>query len=149
MINNLIISMNVGGSFLTPHGFSALKKENLLNKNTNIVHANNIPNEMLDLLVDSSCTFSITPEEELQMGFGNPLTKRLIERGGTFNFGSDIESAMAADMHNVIRFALQAVRHEFTLENYERNNLPPSSISITTRHSFEWATRSHFFSIYV
>ena len=137
---NLIISMHVGGNFLTPHGFSKLKEENLLNNNTNIVHANNIPNEMLDLLVDSSCTFSITPEEELQMGFGNPLTKRLIERGGTFNFGSDIESAMASDMQNVIRFALQAVRHEFTLENYERNHSPPSSMSVTTRQAFEWLT---------
>ena len=137
---DLIISMHVGGNFLTPDGFNVLKKENLLNKKTNIVHANNITNEMLDVLVDSSCTFSITPEEELQMGFGNPLTKRLIERGGVFNFGSDIESAMAGDMLNVIRFALQAVRHEFTLENYEINNLPPNTMKVTTRKAFEWAT---------
>ncbi len=137
---NLIISMHVGGNFLTPDGFNALKKENLLNKNTNIVHANNITDEMLNLLVDASCTFSITPEEELQMGFGNPLTKRLIESGGTFNFGSDIESAMAGDMLNVIRFALQSVRHEITLESYKEKNAPPSAMKILTRQAFEWAT---------
>lgn len=102
---DLIVSMHIGGKFMTPEGFDVLKEMKLLNKKTNIVHANNIPNEMLDKLVDANCTFSITPEEELQMGFGNPLTKRLIDRNGTFGFGSDIESAMAGDMLNVIRFA--------------------------------------------
>ena len=137
---DLTVSMHIGGKFMTPDGFDVLKEMSLLNKKTNIVHANNIPNEMLDKLVDSNCTFSITPEEELQMGFGNPLTKRLIDRNGIFGFGSDIESAMAGDMLNVIRFALQAVRHEYTLENYALHNAPPSDIKVTTRKAFEWAT---------
>ena len=137
---DLIISMHIGGKFLTPNGFDVLRDLNLLNKKTNIVHANNISNEMLDLLIDADVTFSITPEEELQMGFGNPLTKRLIERNGNFDFGSDIESAMSGDMLNVIRFALQAVRHEYTLENYQINNEPPSIMQVKTREAFQWAT---------
>ena len=137
---DLIISMHIGGKFLTPNGFDVLRDLKLLNKKTNIVHANNISNEMLDLLIDSDVTFSITPEEELQMGFGNPLTKRLIERNGNFAFGSDIESAMSGDMLNVIRFALQAVRHEYTLENYQINNEPPSIMQVKTREAFQWAT---------
>jgi len=47
---------------------------------------------------------------------------------------------MAGDMLNVIRFALQAVRHEYTLENYVLHNAPPSDIKVTTRKAFEWAT---------
>ena len=137
---DIIISMHIGGKFLTPDGFDVLKKLDLLNNKTNIVHANNISDEMLDNLIDSNVTFSITPEEELQMGFGNPLTKRLLDRGGSFAFGSDIESAMSADMINVIRFALQSVRHDYTLDNYKRFNKPPDKISVNTRQAFEWAT---------
>ncbi|MDG2187759.1 MAG: amidohydrolase family protein [Hyphomicrobiales bacterium] len=137
---DLIISMHIGGKFLTPDGFDVLKNMGLLNKKTNIVHANNISNEMLDSLVNSNVTFSITPEEELQMGFGNPLTKRLLDRNGVFGFGSDIESAMSGDMLNVIRFALQAVRHEYTLENYQINQSPPAEMKVKTRQAFEWAT---------
>jgi len=44
--------MHIGGKFMTPDGFDVLKEMSLLNKKTNIVHANNIPNEMLDKLVD-------------------------------------------------------------------------------------------------
>tara|TARA_Y100000590_G_scaffold470759_1_gene669575 strand:+ start:13737 stop:15083 length:1347 start_codon:yes stop_codon:yes gene_type:complete len=137
---DIIISMHIGGNFLTPDGFEVLKKLDLLNNKTNIVHANNISDEMLNSLIDSNVTFSITPEEELQMGFGNPLTKRLLDRGASFAFGSDIESAMSADMINVIRFALQAVRHDYTLNSYAEYNKPPDKMTVTTHQAFKWAT---------
>ena len=47
---------------------------------------------------------------------------------------------MSADMINVIRFALQSVRHDYTLDNYKRFNKPPDKISVNTRQAFEWAT---------
>ena len=47
---------------------------------------------------------------------------------------------MSGDMLNVIRFALQAVRHEYTLENYQINQSPPTEMKVKTRQAFEWAT---------
>jgi cytosine/adenosine deaminase-related metal-dependent hydrolase len=132
--------MHIGGKFLTPNGFDELNKLNLLNSKTNIVHANRITDDMLNMLINANVTFSLTPEVELQMGFGNPLTKRLIELKGRMAFGSDIESAMAADMFSVIRTSLQAVRHEITLESYNNDNKPPEIMSVTSRNALEWAT---------
>ena len=137
---DLFISMHIGGKFLTPNGFDNLNKLNLLNSKTNIVHANRITDDMLKMLIDANVTFSLTPEVELQMGFGNPLTKRLIELNGRMAFGSDIESAMGADMFSVIRTSLQAVRHEITLESYDLHNKPPDTMSITSMKALEWAT---------
>ncbi|MDB4831581.1 amidohydrolase family protein [Hyphomicrobiales bacterium] len=137
---DLFISMHIGGQFLTPNGFDDLNKLNLLSSKTNIVHANRITDDMLNMLIEANVTFSLTPEVELQMGFGNPLTKRLIEHNGRMAFGSDIESAMAADMFSVIRTSLQAVRHEITLESYEKTNKPPDKMSVSSRNALEWAT---------
>jgi cytosine/adenosine deaminase-related metal-dependent hydrolase len=137
---DMFISMHIGGKFLTPNGFDELNKLNLLNSKTNIVHANRITDDMLNMLINANVTFSLTPEVELQMGFGNPLTKRLIELKGRMAFGSDIESAMAADMFSVIRTSLQAVRHEITLESYNNDNKPPEIMSVTSRNALEWAT---------
>jgi cytosine/adenosine deaminase-related metal-dependent hydrolase len=85
-------------------------------------------------------TFSVTPEVELQMGFGEPLTNRVLAQGGVLSLGSDIESAMAGDMFSVTRFALQAARHDLTRAARAATGKPPEAIGPTTREALGWAT---------
>lgn len=133
-------SMHVSGPLKTPDGFERLAAEGLLGPNINVVHGNTLSDPQLRLLVDHGVTFSVTPEVELQMGFGDPLTNRLRAMGGQISLGSDIESGMAGDMFSVTRFALQAARHDRTLTSLAESGTPPAEIGITTREALEWAT---------
>ena len=136
----MLASMHVSGPLLWPEGFEVLDRMGLLGARVNIVHGNSLGDEDLRRLVGAGVTFSLTPEVELQMGFGEPLTNRLRALGGAISVGSDIESGMAGEMFSVTRFTLQAARHERTLQTRRETGKPPAEIDITTRDALEWAT---------
>ncbi|MFD1051805.1 ferritin-like fold-containing protein, partial [Kibdelosporangium lantanae] len=48
----------------------------LLRETTTYVHGNGISDEELRMLADAGSSLSISPDVELKMGFGNPLTGR-------------------------------------------------------------------------
>jgi cytosine/adenosine deaminase-related metal-dependent hydrolase len=137
---DLVASMHVSGPMLWPDGFEALEAMGLLGPSVNIVHGNVLDDERLDLLVGAGVTFSATPEVELQMGFGEPLTNRVLARGGVLSIGSDIESAMAGEMISVARFALQAARHDLTRATRAKTGKPPEQVGPSTRDAIGWAT---------
>lgn len=135
----MIASMHVSGALLTVDGFEKLSEARLLGPHVNIVHGNVLEGERLARLVGEGVTFTPTPEVELQMGFGEPLTSRLRALGGGISLGSDIESAMAGDMFSVTRFALQAARHADNLA-VRATGAVPKTMTVTTREALEWAT---------
>jgi cytosine/adenosine deaminase-related metal-dependent hydrolase len=138
---DLLASMHVsGGAFLWPEGFETLDRMGLLGPKVNVVHGNALDDATLDRLAGAGVSFSATPEVELQMGFGEPLTNRVLSRGGTLSLGSDIESGMAGEMFSVTRFALQAARHELTRAARSATGKPPEAIGPTTRDALGWAT---------
>lgn len=136
----LIASMHVSGKFLTPDGFEQLAENGLLGPHINIVHGNILDDERLRQLVDAGVSFTLTPEIELQMGFGDPLTSRLRKLGGRISLGSDVESSVTGDMFCVTRMALQAVRHADNLESLRSTGTCPDSISVTSREALSWST---------
>ncbi len=136
----LVASLHVSGPMLTPDGFERLAGDGLLGSHVNVVHGNVLSGDLLRLLVDHGVSFTPTPEVELQMGFGEPLTNRLRALGGQISLGSDIESAMAGDMFAVTRFALQAARHADNLAARAGEGKPPASITVPAREALEWAT---------
>src|SRR6185312_9426855 len=78
----LLASMHVTGKMLVPDGFERLAAEDsLLGGRTNLVHANGLGDPILSMLCDRGVSFTVTPEVEMQMGFGRPLTNRLLARG--------------------------------------------------------------------
>jgi cytosine/adenosine deaminase-related metal-dependent hydrolase len=137
---DLVASMHVSGPMLWPKGFEVLNGMGLLGPKVNVVHGNSLDDAALDRLVDAGVTFSVTPEIELQMGFGEPLTNRVLKRGGVLSVGSDVESGMAGEMFSVTRFALQAARHELTRAARAATGKPPETVGPTTREALGWAT---------
>lgn len=137
---DLTASMHVSGALKTPHGFERLADLGLLGPRVNIVHGNSLDDDRLTRLAGLGVTFTPTPEVELQMGFGDPLTGRLRRLGAQISLGSDIESAMAGDMFAVTRFALQAQRHADTLAARAATGQPPATITVTAREALDWAT---------
>ncbi len=137
---DLVASMHVSGPLLTADGFERLAGLGLLGPRVNIVHGNVLEGDRLARLVDLGVSFTPTPEVELQMGFGDPLTGRLRALGGRISLGSDIESAMAGDMFAVTRFALQAQRHADALVARAAEGRSPASITVTAREALAWAT---------
>jgi 5-methylthioadenosine/S-adenosylhomocysteine deaminase len=136
----LMASMHVSGTLMTPDAFEQLERQGLLGPHVNIVHGNALSDGHLDLLTGAGVTFSLTPEVELQMGFGTPLTRRVRQRGGLLALGTDIESGMAGDMFSSIRFALQSARHDITLQVRAETGAPPPTMDISTREALRWAT---------
>lgn len=136
----ILCSMHVGGGAMrTPDGFLRLLGEGLVGANINIVHGNNIPVDQLRALLDRGATVTVTPETELQTGFGDPLTGKLIELGSRPSIGSDIESGMGGDMFTNMRMALQ---HQRALDNQKilDQGKSPTEMSLTCRQALEWAT---------
>ncbi|MCB1516459.1 MAG: amidohydrolase family protein [Hyphomicrobiaceae bacterium] len=133
-------SMHISGAMRTPDGLERLAALGLLGPQVNIVHGNILTDDQLHMLSDLGVTFTLTPEVELQMGFGDPLTARLRKIGGRISIGSDIESAMAGDMFAVTRFALQAARHYDNLEAIRETGASPPEMTIPTREALSWAT---------
>ncbi len=136
----LIASMHVSGKFLTQDGFERLADLDLLGPHINIVHGNILNDDLLKLLVDRGVSFTLTPEVEMQMGFGDPLTTRLRKAGGRISLGSDIESSMTGDMFSVTRVALQAARHCDNLVSLAEKGTCPDSITVPSREALQWAT---------
>jgi cytosine/adenosine deaminase-related metal-dependent hydrolase len=137
----MLASMHVGGGAMqTPDGFERLDAAGLLGSNINIVHGNNLGTERLRRLVGGGATVTVTPECELQMGFGDPLTGALRDLGAPVSLGSDVESGMGGDMFTNMRIALQYQR---ALDNQiviDRTGKAPEKVSLTARQALEWAT---------
>ena len=138
---SMLVSMHVGGGkMLVPDGFRRLLAEGLIDGRTNIVHGNSIGFETLRGLVDAGATVTVTPDIELQMGYGDCLTGPLRKLGARPTLGVDIESLIGGDMFTVTRVALQALRHADSLEARRATGLGPTRVTVEAREALEWAT---------
>jgi cytosine/adenosine deaminase-related metal-dependent hydrolase len=137
---DLVASTHVSGKLMTEDGFERLRSAGLLGPRINVVHGNSLGDERLAMLVSMGVSFSLTPEVELQMGHGEPLTLRLRKLGGRISLGSDVESAMSGDMFTVTRFALQVARHRDNLEALTKQDSGPDHITVTAREALRWST---------
>jgi cytosine/adenosine deaminase-related metal-dependent hydrolase len=139
----MLVSMHVGGGAMrTPDGFPRLVAEGLVDGRMNIVHGNNLAGDPLRALVDHGAAVTVTPETELQMGFGACLTGRLRALGAAPSLGSDVESSLGSDMFTNMRMALQSQR---ALDNdvvIRQTGKAPERVSIGCREALAWATRN-------
>ena len=138
---DLIASMHVGGGpMYAPDGFERLAAENLITRDANIVHGNDLSGEVLDLILDAGGNLTITIESELQMGFGNPQTGNLRDRGAPISIGTDLESDVSGDMFAAMRMTLQHQRNLDNIAAMEENGQVESTASISCRDALRWAT---------
>jgi 5-methylthioadenosine/S-adenosylhomocysteine deaminase len=87
-----------------------LKQRGLLGPDLLWVHVNLASDDELQAIVDSGGAISATPETEMQMGMGHPITGRFMAAGGRISFGADIVSGGSGDMFFHMRLALQTER---------------------------------------
>ncbi len=123
---------------LNRNGYRKLAKRGLLGPDHNLVHGNFLGDAELKLLVDHGVSITVTPEVELQMSHGTPLTGRLRALGARPSLGVDVESNISGDMFTVMRMALQTQRALDNRAAAKANGTPGPAIS--PREALEWAT---------
>jgi cytosine/adenosine deaminase-related metal-dependent hydrolase len=139
---DLLISAHVWGApnRMNKDGYRKLAKNKLLGPNHNLVHGVYLGDSELKLIVDSGASITVTPEVELQMGHGVPLTGRVRALGARPSLGVDVESNISGDMFTVTRMALQNQRNIDNRRFAKAAKKPAQSLSIFPREALEWAT---------
>lgn len=137
----LIASMHQGGGpAKTPGGWEKLIEAGLVGAGINIVHGNDLPDDLLDRMVDLGVSFSVTPENEMIQGHGFPITGRLLKRGVRPTIGIDLESVLAGDLLSVARVALSMQRALDNAESRKANGTIPATTTIPVREALRWIT---------
>ncbi|MBR0985527.1 amidohydrolase family protein [Bradyrhizobium liaoningense] len=137
----LIASMHQGGGpAKTPGGWEKLIEAGLVGAGINIVHGNDLPDDLLDRLVDLGVSFSVTPENEMIQGHGFPITGRLLKRGVRPTIGIDLESMLAGDLFSAARVALSMQRALDNAESRQVNGAIPATTTIPVREALRWIT---------
>ncbi len=137
----LVASMHQGGGpAKTPGGWQMLIDEGLVGPGTNIVHGNDLFDDVLARLVHLGCSFSVTPENEMAQGHGAPITGRLRALGAAPSLGVDLESVLSGDMLTVARMALNTQRMLDNGEARRRDGQIPATSTIPVREALSWIT---------
>ena len=119
-----------------PGAVGKLAELGLLGPEADFVHATNLTDEELKLVIDHGGSITIAPECECNFGHGHPVTGRVLALGGTPAFGVDVESNVSGDLFSVVRFGLQFERALVA----EANPRPTKSLSLETRDALKWGT---------
>ncbi|ELZ41292.1 hypothetical protein C463_13644 [Halorubrum californiense DSM 19288] len=118
-------------------GFGCL--EDMLGPDVNVAHGNHFSQEDIDHAVEHGVSFSSTPEVEIQMGHGIPVTEKVLEAGGRPTWGVDVCSNVSGDMGSQMRIGMQLQRmfdNQAVLECDEE----VTEVSISARDTLEMAT---------
>ena len=136
----ILISAHTWGAptRLNRNGYRRLAKKGLLGPDHNLVHGNFLGDAELRLLIDRGVSVTVTPEVELQMSHGTPLTGRLRALGARPSLGVDVESNISGDMFTVMRMALQTQRALDNKAAAKANG--GAGPAISPREALEWAT---------
>jgi cytosine/adenosine deaminase-related metal-dependent hydrolase len=118
-------------------GFGAI--EDMLGPDVNVAHGNHFSQEDVDHAVEQGVSFSSTPEVEMQMGHGIPVTGKMLEAGGRPAWGVDVCSNVSGDMGSQMRIGMQLQRmfdNQAVLEGDEE----VTEVSLSARDTLEMAT---------
>jgi cytosine/adenosine deaminase-related metal-dependent hydrolase len=103
------------------------------------VHCNACTERELQLLAGAGCSISVTPETELQMGMGWPVTGRALACGLRPSLGCDIVSNNSGDLFAQMRMAVQ-VQRALDNDGALREQRMPERLSVSARDALSWAT---------
>jgi len=118
-------------------GFGCLEGE--LGPDVNVAHGNHFAQEDIQHAVDAGASFSSTPEVEMQMGHGIPVTEKVLEAGGRPTWGVDVCSNVSGDMADQMRLGLQLQRM-FDNQKILEGDEEVTEVSLTCRDTLEMAT---------
>ena len=109
---DVLVTAHIGtvGDPAWPREIELLHREGLLDARQVHVHCNACSDAELRLIADCGAAVSVTPETEMQMGMGFPITGRALACGLRPGLGCDIVSLGSGDMFNQMRMGLQMQR---------------------------------------
>ncbi|MFK0287100.1 amidohydrolase family protein [Streptomyces sp. NPDC090499] len=87
-----------------------LSEHGLLRDTTTFVHGNGLSDEELRMLADAGSSLSISPDVELKMGFGFPMTGRALAAGLRPTLSVDDVPSAGGDMFSTMRTAFAVQR---------------------------------------
>jgi 5-methylthioadenosine/S-adenosylhomocysteine deaminase len=116
-----------------------LHEQGVLGPDTTFVHGNQFSDEDLDLIADSGGSISISPEVEMHMGLGFPVTGRALDRGIVSSLSVDVPVTVGGDMFSVMRCALATERALVNEESIRRVEMV-ERLTIQTRDVLRMAT---------
>jgi cytosine/adenosine deaminase-related metal-dependent hydrolase len=87
-----------------------LEARGLLQDTTTFVHANGIGDDELRMIADAGGSVSVSPDVELKMGFGQPMTGRMLAAGLRPTLSIDDTPAVGGDMFSTMRTAFAVER---------------------------------------
>ncbi|RKH26100.1 hypothetical protein D7Y13_06570 [Corallococcus praedator] len=93
-----------------PSEVQRMAAEGLLGPDVLFVHCTWSSDEDLRRIADSGGGVAVTPETELQMGMGFPVTGRALRAGVRTTLGCDVVSSNGGDLFTAMRLALQVER---------------------------------------
>jgi 5-methylthioadenosine/S-adenosylhomocysteine deaminase len=97
-----------------------LHEQGVLGDDTTLVHGNQFSDQDLQLMADSGTSISISPEVEMHMGLGFPITGRALAHGIVSSLSVDVPVTVGADMFSVMRCALATERALVNEESIRR-----------------------------
>ncbi|MFJ3906414.1 amidohydrolase family protein [Streptomyces sp. NPDC090025] len=100
-------SLHTGGD---QRPVDTLRRHGLLRDTTTFVHGNGIGDDELRMLADAGSSLSVSPDVELKMGFGAPLTGRALAAGLRPTLSIDVVPSVGGDMFSTMRTAFSAQR---------------------------------------
>ncbi|MFJ6632499.1 amidohydrolase family protein [Streptomyces sp. NPDC091376] len=100
-------SLHTGG---TRRPIADMQQHGLLRDTTTFVHGNGIGDDELRMLADAGSHLSVSPDVELKMGFGAPLTGRALAAGLRPTLSIDVVPSVGGDMFSTMRTAFSAQR---------------------------------------
>jgi cytosine/adenosine deaminase-related metal-dependent hydrolase len=128
----------LGIPFFAGNAVHRLDALGLLGPDADFVHATNLTDDELKLIIDRGGSITVAPECECNFGHGNPVTDKVVELGGTPSFGVDVESNVSGDLFSVLRFGIQLAR------GYVADAHPRPTRDLDTRYltptALEWGT---------
>jgi 5-methylthioadenosine/S-adenosylhomocysteine deaminase len=89
---------------------AAMGERGLLDSRTTLVHCNGVDDDELAMMADVGCSVSISPDVELKMGFGWPMTGRMLAAGIRPSLSIDDCPSVGGDMFSTMRAALSVQR---------------------------------------
>ncbi|HEY8867212.1 MAG TPA: amidohydrolase family protein [Solirubrobacteraceae bacterium] len=122
-----------------PGDVELMSKAGLLEAGQVHVHCNACTDRELSMLATAGATASVTPETELQMGMGRPVTGRARACGLCAGLGCDIVSNNSGDLFAQMRLALAAQRG-FDNDRELAEGRMPEVMRLTARDVLEMAT---------
>jgi len=104
-------SVHVGsGGARGSRPIAAFRDHGLLSDTLTFVHANGIDDDEIAMMAEAGCSVSISPDVELKMGFGWPMTGRMFAAGVRPTFSIDDCPSAGGDMFSTMRTAFAVQR---------------------------------------